>query len=31
VVLRAPSRVHLAYRPGVPLIADVWKGGTRVA
>jgi imidazolonepropionase len=30
VVLDAPSYVHLAYRPGVPLIAAVWQGGTRV-
>lgn len=27
VVLDAPSYVHLAYRPGVPQIASVWKGG----
>jgi imidazolonepropionase len=27
VVLDAPSYVHLAYRPGVPLIAGVWRGG----
>jgi imidazolonepropionase len=26
-VLDAPSYVHLAYRPGVPLIAAVWRGG----
>jgi imidazolonepropionase len=26
-VLAAPSYVHLAYRPGVPLVADVWQGG----
>jgi imidazolonepropionase len=31
VVLRAPSYVHLAYRPGVPLVEAVWAGGTRVA
>jgi imidazolonepropionase len=30
VVLDAPTRVHLAYRPGVPLIGDVWKDGARV-
>lgn len=30
VVLDAPSYVHLAYRPGVPLIGQVWKGGKRV-
>lgn len=28
-MLDAPTRVHLAYRPGVPLIADVWKDGVR--
>ncbi len=27
VLLDAPSRVHLAYRPGVPLVAAVWTGG----
>ncbi|SDT66126.1 imidazolonepropionase [Jiangella sp. DSM 45060] len=26
-VLDAPSYVHLAYRPGVPQIADTWVGG----
>ncbi len=30
VQLTAPSYVHLAYRPGVPLIAQVWKDGVRV-
>jgi imidazolonepropionase len=29
VVLDAPSYVHLAYRPGVPLVEDVWAGGRR--
>ena len=29
VVLDAPSYIHLAYRPGVPLIDQVWRGGTR--
>ena len=29
VVLDAPSYVHLAYRPGVPLVAQVWRGGER--
>jgi imidazolonepropionase len=28
-VLDAPSHVHLAYRPGVPLITDVWRQGER--
>lgn len=27
VMLDAPTRVHLAYRPGVPLINTVWRGG----
>ena len=27
VLLDAPSHVHLAYRPGVPLVAGVWQGG----
>ncbi|WP_344067174.1 imidazolonepropionase [Microbacterium pumilum] len=27
VLLDAPTRTHLAYRPGVPLIAAVWKDG----
>lgn len=30
VLLAAPSRVHLAYRPGVPLISRVWKDGVEV-
>lgn len=30
VALRAPSYVHLAYRPGVPLVDGVWKDGARV-
>jgi imidazolonepropionase len=30
VVLDAPSYVHLAYRPGVPLISQVWQRGLRV-
>ncbi|MFF7330758.1 imidazolonepropionase [Streptomyces sp. NPDC090306] len=29
-LLDAPSHVHLAYRPGVPLVAGVWRRGTRV-
>jgi imidazolonepropionase len=29
-VLRAPSYIHLAYRPGVPLTEAVWKRGHRV-
>jgi imidazolonepropionase len=26
-VLDAPSYVHLAYRPGVPLVSQVYRGG----
>ncbi|SEM48003.1 imidazolonepropionase [Streptacidiphilus jiangxiensis] len=29
-MLDAPSHVHLAYRPGVPLVSAVWQGGARV-
>lgn len=29
-VLEAPSHVHLAYRPGVPLVAQTWVGGRPV-
>ncbi|MGX4691786.1 imidazolonepropionase [Streptomyces sp. JNUCC 63] len=28
-VLDAPSHVHLAYRPGVPLVTQVWRKGVR--
>jgi imidazolonepropionase len=28
-VLDAPSYVHLAYRPGVPLVRQVWREGVR--
>jgi imidazolonepropionase len=31
VVLDAPSHAYLAYRPGVPLVAGVWRSGARVA
>jgi imidazolonepropionase len=31
IVVDAPSYVHLAYRPGVPLVSQTWRGGTRVA
>ncbi|MFM8240020.1 MAG: imidazolonepropionase [Actinomycetota bacterium] len=27
IALDAPSHVHLAYRPGVPIIRAVWRGG----
>lgn len=27
VLLDAPTRTHLAYRPGVPIVARVWKDG----
>lgn len=30
VLLEAPSHIHLAYRPGVPLVSAVWRGGQRV-
>lgn len=30
VLLDAPSHVHLAYRPGVPLVSAVWQRGVRV-
>jgi imidazolonepropionase len=30
VVLDAPSYVHLAYRPGVPLVAETWVAGRPV-
>ncbi|MEU6058664.1 imidazolonepropionase [Streptomyces sp. NPDC047097] len=29
-LLDAPSHVHLAYRPGVPLVSAVWQRGERV-
>ncbi|MEV8395098.1 MULTISPECIES: imidazolonepropionase [unclassified Streptomyces] len=29
-LLDAPSHVHLAYRPGVPLVTGVWRAGERV-
>jgi imidazolonepropionase len=31
VVLAAPSYVHLAYRPGVPLAAQTYRRGQRLA
>ena len=30
VVLDAPSHLHLAYRPGSPLVAETWIDGERV-
>ncbi|GAA1476998.1 imidazolonepropionase [Nocardioides aestuarii] len=30
LLLDAPSHLHLAYRPGVPLVAGVWQGGRPV-
>jgi imidazolonepropionase len=30
VMLDAPSHTYLAYRPGVPLVAAVWRAGQRV-
>jgi imidazolonepropionase len=29
-LLDAPSHVHLAYRPGVPLVSTVWHRGTQI-
>jgi len=31
VLLSAPSHAYLAYRPGVPLAAAVWRAGELVA
>jgi imidazolonepropionase len=31
MLLNAPSHAYLAYRPGVPLVAAVWRAGERVA
>ena len=31
IALEAPSYIHLAYRPGVPLIAQVWQSSVRAA
>lgn len=31
MVLDAPSHRHLAYRPGVPLVAETWRQGRRLA
>ncbi|HEY1621982.1 MAG TPA: imidazolonepropionase [Streptosporangiaceae bacterium] len=31
VLLDAPSHAYLAYRPGVPQVAGVWRAGLRVA
>jgi len=30
VLLDAPTHVHLAYRPGVPLVAGVWRAGRAI-
>ena len=30
MILNAPSALHLAYRPGVDLIAQVWREGERI-
>ena len=27
MVLDAPTHVHLAYRPGVPLVTGAWRAG----
>jgi imidazolonepropionase len=31
LVVDAPTYIHLAYRPGVPQVAAVWKAGARLA
>jgi imidazolonepropionase len=31
LLLDAPSHLHLAYRPGVPLVLGVWVGGEPLA
>jgi imidazolonepropionase len=31
ILLDAPSHAYLAYRPGVPLVAAVWRAGDLVA
>jgi len=31
VMIEGPSHAYLAYRPGVPLVAAVWRAGERVA
>jgi imidazolonepropionase len=31
VMINGPSHAYLAYRPGVPLVAGVWRAGERVA
>ncbi len=30
VMLDAPTHIHLAYRPGVPLVSGVWRAGVRL-
>jgi len=30
IMLDAPSHIHLAYRPGVPLVSAVWRQGVRL-
>jgi imidazolonepropionase len=30
IMLSAPSHAYLAYRPGVPQVAAVWRAGQRV-
>ncbi|MFI6869160.1 imidazolonepropionase [Nocardia sp. NPDC050406] len=31
IALAAPSHLHLAYRPGVPLVENVWRAGFHVS
>jgi imidazolonepropionase len=30
ILLDAPTHIHLAYRPGVPLVQSVWRAGVPV-
>ena len=30
ILLDAPTHIHLAYRPGVPLVQSVWRAGVRI-
>jgi imidazolonepropionase len=30
ILLDAPSYIHLAYRPGVPLVQSVWRAGAHI-
>ena len=30
ILLDAPTHIHLAYRPGVPLVQSVWRAGVQL-